>query len=184
VTEARVDIRPAAADPAPPGRDAEFTAFVKSTGTRLRRTAYLMCHDWHLAQDLTQQTFTKMYASWDRVRRGANLEAYSRRVLMNAVFDHQKRRSATELVLAELPDRPDRTPAASPELRLALVDALARLPVKDRAVLVLRHAEDQSVAAVAAILGVSVPAVKMRDARALDRLRTLLGEDFTVTDVT
>jgi RNA polymerase sigma-70 factor (sigma-E family) len=158
-------------------RDEEFTAFVRSAGTRLRRSAYLMCRDWHLAQDLTQHTFTKMYAAWDRIREDTNLEAYSRRVLMNAVFDQQRqRRGGTEVVQAEPPDRP--APAAAPELRLALVDALARLAVEDRAVLVLRHAEDHSVDTVAAILGISAPAVKMRSARALTRLRTLLGDDF------
>jgi RNA polymerase sigma-70 factor (sigma-E family) len=159
-------------------RDDEFTAFVESTATRLRRTAYLMCRDWHLAQDLTQQTYTKMYAAWNRIRTAPNLDGYSRRVLMNLVFDQQRRRSGSEVVLAELPDRPDGVPAGSPELRLALVDALARLTVEDRAVLVLRHAEDHSVDTVAAILGVSASVVKMRNARALPRLRAMLGEDF------
>ncbi len=159
-------------------RDQEFTAFVESVSTRLRRSAYLMCRDWHLAQDLTQHTLTRMYASWNRIRTGTNLEAYSRRVLMNAVFDQHRRRSRSEIVLAELPDRPDRTPPGTPELRLDLVDALARLTIEDRAVLVLRHAEDHSVDTVATILGVSASVVKMRNARALSRLRTLLGEDF------
>jgi RNA polymerase sigma-70 factor (sigma-E family) len=159
-------------------RDEEFTAFVESVSTGLRRSAYLMCRDWHLAQDLTQHTLARMYAVWDRIRTGTNLEAYSRRVLMNAVFDQHRRRSGSEIVLAELPDRPDGTPTGAPELRLALADALARLAVEDRAILVLRHAEDHSVDTVAAILGVSASAVKMRTARALSRLRTLLGEDF------
>ncbi|BAL91146.1 putative RNA polymerase ECF-subfamily sigma factor [Actinoplanes missouriensis 431] len=159
-------------------RDQEFTAFVESTGTRLRRSAYLMCRDWHLAQDLTQQTFTRMYAAWERIRDGTNLEAYSRRVLMNAVFDQQRRRSGSEIVLADPPEPPDPARAGTPELRIALVDALARLSVEDRAVLVLRHAEDHSVDTVAAILGLSVSAVKMRNTRALSRLRDLLGDDF------
>jgi RNA polymerase sigma-70 factor (sigma-E family) len=159
-------------------RDEEFTAFVTTAGTRLRRSAYLMCRDWHLAQDLTQHTLAKMYAAWDRLRPGTNLEAYSRRVLMNAVFDQQRRRSGSEIVLPELPDRPDQVPSGAPELRVTLVDALARLPVQDRAVLVLRHAEDHSVETVAGILGVSASVVKMRNARALGRLRELLGEDF------
>ncbi|WIM94083.1 sigma-70 family RNA polymerase sigma factor [Actinoplanes oblitus] len=162
-------------------RDAEFTAFVESAGTRLRRSAYLMCRDWHLAQDLTQQAFAKMYAVWPRIRAGTNLEAYSRRVLMNLVFDQSKRRSASEVVLAELPDHADRA-STTPELRLALVEALARLSVEDQAVLVLRHAEDYSIDTVAMILDVSASAVKMRDARALARLRALLGDDFGTTD--
>jgi hypothetical protein len=58
--------------------DAEFTAFVAAAAPRLRRSAYLMCRDWHLAQDLTQITLAKMYASWPRLWRTANLEAYSR----------------------------------------------------------------------------------------------------------
>ncbi|MEU8242229.1 SigE family RNA polymerase sigma factor [Actinoplanes missouriensis] len=159
-------------------RDQEFTAFVESTGTRLRRSAYLMCRDWHLAQDLTQQTFTRMYAAWERIRDGTNLEAYSRRVLMNAVFDQQRRRSGSEIVLADPPEPADPARAGMPELRIALVDALARLSVEDRAVLVLRHAEDHSVDTVATILGLSVSAVKMRNTRALSRLRDLLGDDF------
>jgi RNA polymerase sigma-70 factor (sigma-E family) len=162
----------------PTGRDAEFTAFVESASTRLRRSAYLMCRDWHLAQDLTQHTFAKMYAVWGRIRTGTNLEGYSRRVLMNLVFDRQGRRKGSEVVLAELPDRPDATPTGTAELRLDLVEALARLSVEDRAVLVLRHAEDHSVETVAGILGVSASVVKMRNARALARLRTLLGDDF------
>lgn len=159
-------------------RDDEFTAFVEASGTRLRRSAYLMCRDWHLAQDLTQHTLAKMYAVWDRVRTNASLEAYSRRVLMNVVFDQQRRRSGSEIVLADLPDRPGPDATGAPELRVTLVDALARLEVRDRAVLVLRHAEDHSVETVATILGLSVSAVKMRNARALDRLRMMLGEDF------
>jgi RNA polymerase sigma-70 factor (sigma-E family) len=159
-------------------RDEEFTAFVESAGTALRRSAYLMCRDWHLAQDLTQQTFTKMYTAWDRIRASAGLEGYSRRVLMNLVFDLHRRRSGSEIVLAEFPDRPDEAPDRSPELRLDLLDALARMTLEDRAVVVLRHAEDHSVETVAAILGLSVSAVKMRNARALTRLRSMLGEGF------
>ncbi|MFC7549046.1 SigE family RNA polymerase sigma factor [Plantactinospora sp. GCM10030261] len=157
-------------------RDDEFTAFVAAVAPRLRRTAYLMSRDWHLAQDLTQITLAKMYASWGRIWRTANLEAYSRRVLMNAVLDQKKRRSDTEVVLADLPEMPHQRP--NTELHVALMDALATMPVRDRAVLVLRHWEDLSVETVAEILGMSTSAVKMRNARALSRLRALLGEDF------
>ncbi|MDG4804200.1 SigE family RNA polymerase sigma factor [Micromonospora sp. WMMD980] len=158
-------------------QDEDFSAFVAASAPRLRRTAYLMCRDWHLAQDLTQITFTRMYASWGRIRQSANLDAYSRRVLVNALFDQRRRRSGTEVVCAEPPDRSE--PEPNPELHVALMTALATLPVRDQAIVVLRHWEDQSVAAVAKIVGLSVSAVKMRDARALGRIRALLGEDFT-----
>lgn len=158
--------------------DEEFTAFVAAASPRLRRTAYLMCHDWHLAQDLTQITLAKMYASWGRLWRTANLEAYSRRVLMNAVFDQRKRRSDSEVVLADLPE-PAGPAQNGTDLQLTLMDALATLPVRDRAIVVLRHWEDQSVETVAEVLGVSVSVVKMANARSLTRLRTLLGEGFS-----
>jgi RNA polymerase sigma-70 factor (sigma-E family) len=162
-------------------RDEDFAEFVAAATPRLRRTAYLMCRDWHLAQDLTQLTLAKMYASWSRVRRADNLEAYSRRVLMNAVFDHRKRRSGTEVVLADLPDRPGQ-PAVTTELHITLMRALATLPVRDQAIVVLRHWEDRSVDTVAEILDVSPSVVKMQSLRSLARLRELLGEDFARQD--
>jgi RNA polymerase sigma factor (sigma-70 family) len=119
-----------------------------------------------------------MYSVWGRIRHTANLEAYSRRVLMNALFDLRKRRSGSEVVLAELPEPPARHPQSSPELHVTLMAALETLPVRDRAVVVLRHWEDLSVTAVAEILGVSPSVVKMQNMRALSRLRVLLGEDF------
>lgn len=159
-------------------RDQEFTAFVAASAPRLRHIAYLMCRDWHLAQDLTQTTLVRMYAVWGRIWRARNLEAYSRRVLMNAVFDQRKRRSGSEVVLAELPDGPPRQSDGTTELHVALMAALATLPVRDQAIVVLRHWEDHSVDTVADILNVSPSVVKTQNARALARLRTWLGEDF------
>ncbi|GGO23370.1 SigE family RNA polymerase sigma factor [Micromonospora parathelypteridis] len=159
-------------------RQAEFTAFVETSAPRLRRTAYLMCRDWHLAQDLTQTTFAKMYANWGRIRHTVNLDAYSRRVLMNAVFDQAKRRSAAEIVLAELPEAPPQRLDDTVELHVALLQALATLPLRDQAIVVLRHWEDQSVEAVASTLGVTASVVKTQNARALTKLRALLGQDF------
>jgi RNA polymerase sigma-70 factor (sigma-E family) len=156
--------------------DADFTDFVAATAPRLRRTAYLMCRDWHLAQDHTQTALARMYASWGRVRRVANLEAYSRRVLINVVFDQRKRRGDGELPLADVPDRPEA--GAAPDTHVTLMRALATLPPRDQAIVVLRHWEDLSVETVAEILGVSRSVVKMQSVRALARLRALLGEDF------
>jgi RNA polymerase sigma-70 factor (sigma-E family) len=159
-------------------RDAEFTEFVAAATPRLRRTAYLMCRDWHLAQDLTQLTLARMYASWGRIWRTVDLEAYSRRVLMNAVFDQRKRRSSAEVVSADLPDRPDGSAEPSADLHVTLMRALATLPVRDQAIVVLRHWEDHSVERVAEIMDVSVSVVKTQSMRSLARLRALLGEDF------
>jgi RNA polymerase sigma-70 factor (sigma-E family) len=158
--------------------DQHFAAFVVAATPRLRRIAYLMVRDWHLAQDLSQLTLARMYASWPRIGRTADLNAYSRRVLMNAVFDQRKRRSDSEIVLADLPERPGERADGTAELHVTLLRALATLPVRDQAIVVLRHWEDQSVETVAEIVGVSVSVVKMQSMRSLTRLRELLGEDF------
>ncbi|MDR7324632.1 MULTISPECIES: SigE family RNA polymerase sigma factor [Catenuloplanes] len=159
-------------------RHADFTEFATAATPRLRRTAYLMTRDWHLAQDLTQTTLAKMFASWRRVRRASNLDAYSRKVLMNVVFDHRRRRR--DVVVAETPDR-GVDGGGRAELQVTLLRALATLPDRDQAVVVLRHWEDRSVEAVAEILGISASAVKMRDMRALARLRAELGEDVRLS---
>ncbi|MDQ7908267.1 SigE family RNA polymerase sigma factor [Phytohabitans sp. ZYX-F-186] len=162
-------------------QDEEFTEFVAATAHGLRRTAFLLCGDWHLAQDLTQTALTRMYASWGRVRRSDNLNAYSRRVLMNALFDQRKRRSSGEVVVAELPESAVRPPQPAAEVHVTLMRALATLSLRDQAIVVLRYWEDQSVETVAEILDVSASVVKTRSARALTRLRALLGEEFVGT---
>jgi RNA polymerase sigma-70 factor (sigma-E family) len=156
--------------------DAEFTAFADANAKRLRQIAYLMCRDWHLAQDLTQTTLGKMYDSWNRItRHDCDPFPYARKVLLNALLDHRKLRRNTELTLDQLPDQPS---ASDPtEVRLTLLDALALLPARDRAIVLLRHWEDHSVETTAEILGVSVSVVKSQSTRALATLRGHLGPD-------
>jgi RNA polymerase sigma-70 factor (sigma-E family) len=162
-------------------RDEQFAEFVAATAPGLRRTAYLLCGDWHLAQDLTQTALTRIYASWGRVRRSGNLNAYSRRVLINAIFDQRKRHSSGEVVVAELPESAVQPQEAAVEVHVMLMRALAKLPVRDQAIVVLRYWEDHSVETVAEILDVSASVVTTRSARALTRLRALLGEEFIRT---
>jgi RNA polymerase sigma-70 factor (sigma-E family) len=156
-------------------RDREFVEFARAQATGLRRTAYLLCHDWHLAQDLTQIALAKMYVAWNRLDTLANPGAYARKTLLRAFLDHQRKRSSRETAL-EL--APETTVDAGPELRLTLLDALAELPPRDRAIVVLRYWEDHSIDTVAALLGVSVSVVKSQSMRSLARLRELLGEDI------
>ncbi|MEV4535853.1 sigma-70 family RNA polymerase sigma factor [Asanoa sp. NPDC049518] len=130
---------------------------------------------------MTQTTLVSMYEVWGRIRNIANLEAYSRRVLMNAVFDQRKRRSAGEVVLTDLPESPPPPHGDSAETHVVLLRALATLPVRDQAIVVLRHWEDLSVETVAGILDVSVSVVKTQNGRPLGRLRAALGEDFART---
>jgi RNA polymerase sigma-70 factor (sigma-E family) len=156
-------------------RDDDFVEFAAAHGPALRRTAYLMCRDWHLAQDLTQTTLAKLYAAWRRLDWLDNPTAYARKVLLRTFLDHQRRHGAHELVVESVPDTAH---DHSPELRLTLLAALGHLPPRDRAIIVLRYWEDLSIGAVAELVGTSVSVVKTQSMRSLTKLRELLGEDL------
>ncbi|GGR12454.1 SigE family RNA polymerase sigma factor [Streptomyces roseolus] len=153
----------------------EFLEFASArTGQLFRSACLLTSGDVHLAEDLTQETLGKMYALWGRVPRIGNPAAYAQTVLVRTFLSHQRRRSATERPLGELPDHtPD--DGRDPLLRIALLDALAALPPKDRAVVVLRYWEDRSVEETADALHTSSAAVRTRSTRALGKLRQRLG---------
>jgi len=154
--------------------DGEFVAFVERSGSRLCETAFWLCRDWSLAQDLTQTTFIKVYLAWRRIRLD-DPYSYSRQVLLRTYLDHKRLKSSAEVRTDVVPDRPAAADAA--ELRITLLDALGHLSPRDRAIIVLRYWEDHSVQTVAELLGLSPGVVKMQSMRALATLRVLLGED-------
>ena len=158
--------------PAP--ADAEFTEFVPARSTQLYRTAYLLAGSPDRAEDLVQTALTKAYAAWWRVRRADDPVAYVHGVLIKTFLSDRRRRSSSELPVAEHPERPLHQP--DPADRLALMAALAELAPVDRAVVVLRFWEDRSVAQTATDLGLTEAAVKNRSLRALRALRAQLAE--------
>ncbi|MDL4771930.1 SigE family RNA polymerase sigma factor [Actinomadura xylanilytica] len=153
-----------------------FQEFATTRGASLFRTARLLCNDWHLAEDLVQTTLGKLYASWRRAQRADNTEAYARKVLMRTYLSHMRKRSNRETPRDQMPDTA--ATGGDQELRMTLLDVLARLSAQDRAVLVLRYWEDQSVEEVASLLRLSSGAVRNRSMRALDRLRAEFGEEL------
>jgi DNA-directed RNA polymerase specialized sigma24 family protein len=72
-------------------RDEEFSAYVAQRRTQLRRIAYLLCGDVHKAEDLVQTALMKLYVAWNRVQRSGNVDAYTRRILVNSGIDDQGR---------------------------------------------------------------------------------------------
>lgn len=154
---------------------ADFSEFVHATGVDLYRTALLLTGDHHLAEDLTQAAYTKVFASWRRVSRAENPVAYTRTTLVNTFLSHRRLRRSAELPteLADLhADRP--ADGSDPEARLDVLAALQQLTPTDRAVLVARYWEDRSVAQTAADLDLTETAVRTRAKRALARLKPLL----------
>lgn len=151
-----------------PTRDAEFADFVRTSSRSLTRTAYLLCGDRVLADDLVQEALLKTYLAWRRVRpEGAR--GYARRVLVNLNIDRWRRRPP---VPAELPEQPVTDPGpAQVDDRDQIVRLLAELPAQQRRVIVLRYFDDLSEAATAELLGISVGAVKSASSRGLAALR-------------
>jgi RNA polymerase sigma-70 factor (sigma-E family) len=151
-----------------------FTEFATAHAAKLRRTAFLLCGDWHTAQDLTQTTLTSLFVAWKRVSATTSVYAYAHRTLLNAYLSQRRRRSSTEVPTDVLPDhaRPDR----GPEVGMVLRDALATLGPRARAVVVLRYWADLSVDDVAAMLDMTAGNVRVQASRALDQLRAVLGE--------
>ena len=156
--------------------EAEFAEFMAARSSQLYRSAYLLTTSAPAAEDLLQTALAKAYAAWPRVRRADDPVAYVHGILIKSFLSERRRRSSTELPVAQ-PDRiTDRTSSTDhdPTDRLALMTALAQLSVTDRAVVVLRFWEDRSVAQTAQDLGLTEAAVKNRSLRALRELRLLL----------
>jgi RNA polymerase sigma-70 factor (sigma-E family) len=152
----------------------EYREFAGSRAASLHRTAYLLCGDWHLADDLVQETFVQTFRHWRRVQRADNQNAYVKRILINEFNRHWQRYGG--LPVADN----DRLDAAVPDIsdevvsRADLLRALLTLPARQRATVVLRYLEGMSERETAAVMRCSEGTVKSQTARALNALEGCL----------
>jgi RNA polymerase sigma-70 factor (sigma-E family) len=158
---------------------AEFERFAAVHVDALLRGAYLMSGDRGEAEDLVQECLLRLARRWPRVRSMEHPGAYARRVLFNLSLDGGRRRAARRVELLPVLEQPHARDAEDPdatalEIRADLARALAELPARQRAVLVLRYFVDLPEAEVAAILGCSHGTVKSSASRGLERLRQTL----------
>ncbi|GGN04984.1 hypothetical protein GCM10011609_50280 [Lentzea pudingi] len=154
-------------------RDREFGEFVDARALVMRRTAYLLCGDWHRAEDIVQQSLIKMYVAWARVRKDS-VDAYARKVLVRTAIDETRRGFfQRERIVDAVPESAVTDAASDVDLRRAL-DAL---PPGQRAVVVLRYWEDLSITETARILGRTEGTVKSQAAKGLAALRDLLENE-------
>ncbi|MEV0592282.1 SigE family RNA polymerase sigma factor [Nonomuraea cavernae] len=150
--------------------EADFERYVEQRSARLVRTAYLLCRDWATAEDLVQTALARAWLVWRRV--GDDPDPYVYRILTNTHASWWRRRWRGEVPTLELPERATGgNPYADLGTRDALRAALAALPAKQRAVVVLRYFEDLSDETIAGIVGCSVPTVRSQASRALAKLR-------------
>lgn len=154
-------------------RDHEFTVFAAARLPDLRRVAYLLCQDWHRADDLVQVAITRLYARWGRAAVMDHAEAYVRAILVRE-FLHE-RRSAWARRVSLGTDPPDRAGAwPDHDAAVDLNAALAALPARQRATIVLRYYCDLTVEQAAVVLGCTPGTVKSQTAKALGSLRLAL----------
>jgi RNA polymerase sigma-70 factor (sigma-E family) len=159
-------------------RDEGFAAYFASRSGAMRGTAFLLCGDWHRAEDLVQTAFVKLYRAWHRVGAREKLDAYTRQILVRTFLDEtrggfrHREEPTADTVDRAVPQ------AAGIEDRLVLVRALADLPARQRATLVLRFWEDLSVEDTAKALRCSEGTVKSQTSRGLDAMRELVPAPF------
>ncbi|MEU4500080.1 SigE family RNA polymerase sigma factor [Streptomyces sp. NPDC024089] len=156
----------------------QYLGFVAERAKALYRSAYVLAAgDTHLAEDLVQETLSRVYVHWKRVARADSPAAYAQTVLVRTSLTLRRRRSTGERPTGNMPDSAAAGPDAA--LRLTLLDALGQLPPRDRAVLLLRYWEDRSIEETAGMLRLSSSAVRSRGTRALNRVRALLGDSLS-----
>jgi RNA polymerase sigma-70 factor (ECF subfamily) len=168
------------------GDEEAFEAFVGRYQKRLYRLAYASLGNREEALDATQEAFVKMYQARHRYRPEGSPGTWIHRILVNACIDRSRRRRLRRTVpLDEAAGGrgwPPADPGGSPlkqqqrrEARARLDRAMARLPERQRIVLVLRHSNDMSIKEISRVLDCSVGTIKSTLHRALGRLRKMLG---------
>lgn len=155
-------------------RDAEFTEYLRARSAWLTRVGYLLCGDWHRADDLAQTAAVRLYRHWHRASRVENIDAYARRILVNAYLD-EKQTAWSRFTFLHRGSIEREAPTLDADASLDLRDALERLAPRQRATVVLRYYCDLSVEETAEVLACSPGTVKSQTARALTHLRVLLS---------
>jgi RNA polymerase sigma-70 factor (sigma-E family) len=158
------------------GHDRAFAEYYTVHGAKIRNMAYLLCGDWHRAEDLTQTVFTKLYRSWRRISRDEVPQAFARRTLFRTFLDEQRRPWRREVIVGDFGAAGIHPPVDDPDVasQLAVRRVVADLPARQRAALVLRYWEDQPYEEVARVLGCTVSTARSLATRGVQALRKAL----------
>ena len=151
--------------------DEEFRDFMRGRWPAMVRLAYGLTGDQGHAEDVAQAAFARAYASWSRVARTGDPDAYVRKIVINENLSRFRKRRVTEDLVGAVPEGPGQSGADAVGDSEGLLRALRRLGPRQRAVIVLRYWMDMSEAETAAALNCSVGTVKSQASRALATLR-------------
>ncbi len=155
--------------------DEEFREFMRGRWPAMVRLAYGLTGDQGHAEDVAQAAFARAYASWSRVARTGDPDAYVRKIVINENLSRFRKRRVAEDLVGAVPEAPAAAAADPLADSETLLRALRRLGARQRAVIVLRYWMDMSEAETAAALNCSVGTVKSQASRALATLRGSAG---------
>ncbi|MGH3450416.1 MAG: SigE family RNA polymerase sigma factor [Haloechinothrix sp.] len=160
----------------------EFAEYFARRRDAVRRTAYMLCGDWHRADDIAQTAFVAVHRRWRKIRDRTAIDAYVRKTLVRAAIDESRRPWRREQYVETLPEPTSNEEGLDERVatRADLLAALAEVPPRQRAVLVLRFFEGLDVHSAAKALGCTEGTVKSQTARGLAALRTVLGAEVDV----
>jgi len=151
-----------------------FRQFVASRMGSLRNLAYVTCGDWHAADDAVANALARLYPRWGKLERP---DLYAQTMVFRAAVDETRRpwwrreRPAGD----QLPDVASADPSAVSDERLRVRAALREVPVRQRAVLVLRYYLGLTAEEAGEVLGVRAGTVSSQTNRGLAKLRTALA---------
>jgi RNA polymerase sigma-70 factor (sigma-E family) len=163
--------------------ESDFDSYVRGSGPRLKRLAYLLTGDLDTAEDLLQSAYARVLPRWGRVRRYEDPDAYVRRVMVSIRTSWWRRLRGREVLTADVLERPagavsragDDPADASGDLDVVL-RALRTLPRRQQVAVVLRHYCDLSEAETARVMGITTGGVKSQASKGLATLRAALAE--------
>ena len=166
-------VRTALVDEVGDQQQRDFEAFFLDEHERLFRALWLLTRDPHEAEEVLQDAFLRLWERWDRVRVGPDPAAYLYRTAMN-IWRSRLRRAAVAARKVMHLERP-RDEMEEVDGRDVVIRALAALPLRQRAAVVLLDVLDLSSERAGGVLGIRPVTVRVLAARARARLASDMG---------
>ncbi|GAA4895234.1 SigE family RNA polymerase sigma factor [Streptomonospora salina] len=160
----------------------EFSEYVSSRGPALLRMAKSLANNGSDAEDLLQAALIKTFFAWDRIASPSARDGYVRRAMVNTQISEWRRQRMAVYPTADIPDQRVDDPTWKTDLTDTVHRAIARLPDRQRAMVVLRYYEDLTEVQIADRLGVTLGTVKSTLSRAVTKLRQ--DADLTIDRAT
>jgi RNA polymerase sigma-70 factor (sigma-E family) len=174
----RLRAEPAPTAPTAPPRDQAVRALYERTHADMVRFAAFLTGDAHAAEDIAHEAFVKVFDAWDRIDDHDRADAYLRATVVNVVRSKHRRES-----VADRRGTTHLTVVASAEEtamgrvgRERVLAALAALPLRQRACVVMRHWMRMTESEIANTLDLSVGSVRTHLKRGTEALKRTLGD--------